>query len=68
MHLHETADQLASYAHMAWRLAKGDEAVAVYEKLVALTKTEFGDISPAYATHRNNFAGVVQDQRRYAEV
>ncbi len=65
--LHETSDHLNSYARMTWRLAKGDEAVAVYEKLVALTKTEFGDKSPAYATSLNNLALAVEAQGRYGE-
>ena len=45
--LHETMDHLKAYARMTWRLAKGDEAVAVCEKLVAIAKAEFGEGSGA---------------------
>jgi tetratricopeptide (TPR) repeat protein len=67
VHLHETTDHLKSYAHMTWRLAKGDEAVAVNEKLVTSTKTEFGDKSPEYATQLNNLASAVRAQGRYVD-
>lgn len=65
--LHETTDHLKSYAHMTWRLAKGDEAVAVNEKILALVKIEFGDQSPQYAAQLNNLAVVVKTQERYPE-
>lgn len=64
--LHDTTEHLKSYARMTWRLAKGEEAVNVYEQLVALVKEEHGAESAEYATQLNNLAGVVQAQGRYA--
>ncbi|MFT5630891.1 MAG: tetratricopeptide (TPR) repeat protein [Gammaproteobacteria bacterium] len=65
--LHETTEHLIPYARMTWRLAKGDEAVAVHEKILTLIKAEFGDQSRQYAAHLNNLASVVQAQGRYPE-
>lgn len=65
--LHETTDHLVSYARMTWRLARGEEAVNVYEKLVELAKTEYGAESGAYASELSNLANVVRAQGRYAE-
>lgn len=64
--LHETPDHLMSYARITWRLAKGEEAVAVNQKLLDRAKAEFGDQSREYASRLNGLALVVKAQGRYA--
>ncbi|MEL6512757.1 MAG: tetratricopeptide repeat protein [Pseudomonadota bacterium] len=65
--LHDDVDDLKAYARMTWRLAKGDEAVRAYQRLVDLVKVTDGETSAPYATQLNNLALVVQAQGRYAE-
>ena len=65
--LHETTDHLESPARMTWRLAKGDEAVAVNEKVLALVKAEFGEQSHDYATRFNNLGVNMAYQDRFTE-
>ncbi|MGY9030918.1 MAG: tetratricopeptide repeat protein, partial [Rhodobacterales bacterium] len=65
--LHETTDHLESHARMTWRLAKGDEAVAVNEKVLALVKAEFGEQSHDYATRFNNLGVNMAYQDRFTE-
>tara|TARA_B110000977_G_C10709185_1_gene350525 strand:+ start:221 stop:493 length:273 start_codon:yes stop_codon:yes gene_type:complete len=52
---------------MTWRLAKGDEAVAVNEKVLALVKAEFGEQSHDYATRFNNLGVNMAYQDRFTE-
>ncbi|WP_296427565.1 hypothetical protein [Yoonia sp.] len=45
--LSDDQSHLEAYAHMTWRLAKGDEAVAACERLVARAKADSGPDSAA---------------------
>jgi tetratricopeptide (TPR) repeat protein len=63
----DTTDHLDAYAHMTWRLAKGEEAITACESLVSRAKTDFGDQSPEYASQLYNLASAVQAQGRFPE-